>query len=96
MVLTIGPTVSRAERRQLLIIHGLGLVAGTTSMALVLTLLGRPIESWLAALEPIPEVLAAVVLVLWATRVLTGRGLAFPPPHAGKCQSHGAARSRRY
>jgi hypothetical protein len=77
MVLTIGPAVRRADQRRFLAIHSLGLLLGATVMAMFLTLIGPAVESAIAATTPVPQLVAALVLALWVSRIVFGVGLPY-------------------
>jgi hypothetical protein len=78
MVLTIGPTVERARRRQRLVLHIAGLLAGAVTIALVAYL---PAVLFAAVIGHVPAAVrwvGALIAGLWAVRVAVGRGLPFP------------------
>lgn len=77
MVLTIGPAVRGVGGRQLLVVHTAGLFLGATAMACVTTVAGAALPHPGSA-EPLLVPLTSCVLVLWALRAGTGRGLPFP------------------
>lgn len=79
MALTIGPAGSRASKRTLLAVHGIGLMLGASVMAIVLSLVAALLApAFAAAREPL-AIASAVVVTLWGLRAATGRwGLRFP------------------
>jgi len=78
MALTMGFAVSEADRRLRLQVHAVGLVAASLTMALALTGFGVLAGGPAIEIGPIANVLVAGVLVLWAIRAVTGRGLPYP------------------
>jgi hypothetical protein len=79
MALTIGP-VGHGERRPLLVVHGIGLLVGSTTTALVLMLVGVALRPVVPEGDP-ARLAALVVAVAWAFNLLTGHGPGFPASH---------------
>jgi hypothetical protein len=81
MVWTIAPAVSGRHRRQVLIVHGVGLVAGAMTMCFMLILMASGIAALHIGSPPWLRAAAASVLVAWSFTVATGRGLPYPRSH---------------
>jgi len=78
MALTIGSVGDRAEQRRNLLIHSLGVIAGSLVMGLTLVLLGEVLQGVLAEVERPMLVIAIALLVGWAVYTSVGVGIPFP------------------
>lgn len=82
MALTIGPVGDESDRRRLLLSHGLGLLGGALSMALVLTLLAALLNAVLPTSSSSMSAAAAiggvVVLIGWTLSSAGIAGLPYP------------------
>ena len=77
MVQTIASTGGGMEKRSALIVHGIGLVLGAATMALLLFLIGEALR----AAEPIETIalgLLGVLSVVWAVSTLSRRNAWYP------------------
>jgi hypothetical protein len=78
MVLTIGPTVGRASRRRAFLLHVVGLLLGSLTVACLTYLVGAAFAGTIEGIGGFGQGVVAIILLLWALRVATGRGLPFP------------------
>lgn len=81
MVWTIAPAVSGDQRRRVVAIHSLALVAGALTTGLALILVASAVAVLDLGSPPWLRAVAAGVLLAWALRAVTQRGLAYPRSH---------------